>query len=64
MDKNIEASIDRTYRLIKENVLHSIRIDSFEVVRQVQEYRQFWRSDEINVILLTESHVFSDKQEL
>jgi hypothetical protein len=25
MDKNIEASIDRTYRLIKEDVPHSIK---------------------------------------
>ena len=60
---NIEASVDRTYRLIKENVPHSIQIDSFEVVRQVEEYRQFWKPDEINVILLAESHVFTDKQE-
>jgi hypothetical protein len=63
MDKNIEASIDRTYRLIKEDVPHSIQIDSFEVVRQVEEYRQFWRPDEINIVLLAESHVFTDKQD-
>jgi hypothetical protein len=29
----------------------------------VEEYRQFWRPDEINIVLLAESHVFTDKQD-
>ena len=63
MDKDIEAGIYRTYRLIKENIPQTIQIDSVEVVRQVEEYRQFWKPNKLNVIMLGESHVFTDKQD-
>lgn len=56
-------SIEKTYELIKKCVPYGMLIDSLEVVKQVEEYRQFWKPKEINVVLLAESHVYTDKQE-
>lgn len=59
-----EESIDRTYRLIKENVPPHAPIDSLGVVRKVEEYRQFWKPrNGICVMLLGESHVYTKKQD-
>ncbi len=63
MDKEIEKSIEKTYKTIQESISQDISIDSLEVVKQVEEYRQFWKPEKINVILLAESHVYTDKQD-
>lgn len=63
MKEKIERNIERTYGLIRQSVPRSIQIDSLGVVKQVEEYRQFWKPDEINVILLAESHVYTDEQD-
>jgi len=55
-------SIEKTHELIKKNV-SGVAIDSLEVVEQVEEYRQFWKPKKINVVLLAESHVYTDMQE-
>jgi len=55
-------NIEETHELIKRSVPHAL-IDSLEVVKQVEEYRQFWRPMEVNVVLLAESHVYTDKQD-
>jgi len=54
--------IEKTYELIKKRVPQTL-IDSLEVAKQVEEYRQFWKPKEIKVMLLAESHVFTDKQD-
>ena len=63
MNRKVEANIKKAYELIKKNVPQSIEVDSLDVVKQVEEYRQFWKPDETSVILLAESHVFTDRQD-
>lgn len=63
MDKKIETNIERTYGLIEKSIPNSIWIDSLEVVKQIEEYRQFWKPEKTNVVLLAESHVYTDKRD-
>jgi hypothetical protein len=58
----IDDSIKRTYRLIQDNIPNTL-IDSLDVVKQVEEYRQFWKPKETNVVLLAESHVYTDEKD-
>jgi len=53
--------IEKAYELLKQ-VPHTM-IDSFAVVKQVEEYRQFWKPKEIKIVLLAESHVYTDEQD-
>jgi len=42
--------------------IHSIlgdELEPFESVELIEQYRQYWRPDKVNVILLAESHVFT-----
>jgi len=57
-----EKEIEKTYHLIKENCPH-IRIDCLETVKQVEEYRQYWKPDKTNIVLLAESHVYTDQND-
>jgi len=63
MDGKAEESIRKAYVLINKNVPQNMQIDSLEVVKQVEEYRQLWKPYNTNVILLAESHVFTDRQD-
>jgi len=63
MDRKIEAAIESTYGSIKKSVPRGTRIDSLEVVKQVEEYRQFWKPRETKVVLLAESHVYTDEKD-
>lgn len=54
--------IEKTYEFIVKRFPHEI-IDSFSVVNQVEEYRKFWKPKEIKVVLLAESHVYTDELE-
>jgi len=54
--------IEKTYESIVKQVPHA-PIDSLEVVKQVEEYRQFWKPKETKIVLLAESHVYTDKQD-
>lgn len=38
-------------------------IESFEVVNVVDKYRQFWKPDDVKVVLLAESHIFTEENE-
>lgn len=58
----LKDSIERTYRLIRKNI-PNITIDSLHVVKQVELYRQFWKPKKINIILLAESHVYTDNKD-
>jgi len=62
MKKELEESMERTYESIQRSV-PSAQIDSLEVVKQVEEYRQFWKPQETRVVLLAESHVFIDEKD-
>ena len=59
----VELGIEKTYESIRKFILNSNLVDSLEVAKQVEEYRQFWKPKKINVVLLAESHVFTDKQD-
>ena len=55
--------IENTYELIQRIIPYDIQIDSLEVVKQVEEYRQFWQPRKTNVVLLAESHVYTDEHD-
>ena len=57
-------SIEKTYELVKKNFKTGSLIDSLEVVKQVEQYRQFWKPTKTNVVLLAESHVYTTDQDL
>lgn len=64
MDRKIQESIERTYESIRRKIVNAhMQIDSLEVVKQVILYRQFWEPKETNVILLAESHVYTDEKD-
>jgi len=63
MKREIEANIERTYEAIKSKIPSDVEIDSLEVVKQVIEYQQFWKPEETNVVLLAESHVYTDEKD-
>jgi hypothetical protein len=52
-------TLEQAYLSIKDH-LPKTPIDSLEVVRQVEEYRQFWKPEHVNAILLAESHVYTN----
>ena len=60
---DVENSIEKTYELIQQNIPHNARLDSLEVVKQVEKYRQFWKPEKVNVVLLAESHVYTEREE-
>lgn len=60
---DVKESIEKTYRLIQRSILQYTLIDSLEVVNQVEQYRQFWKPEETNIVLLAESHVYTDKKD-
>lgn len=63
MERKVEANIEKTYESIKKCVPHNTVIDTLEVVKQVEQYRHFWKPKETKVVLLAESHVYTDKQD-
>ena len=57
-------SLEETYRLVKAHIPKTQTIDSLGVVKQVEEYRQFWKpTPTACVILLAESHVYTKEGE-
>jgi len=57
------TSIEKTYASIRKYIPSGNLIDSLEVVKQVEEYRQFWKPEKTNVVLLAESHVYTDEND-
>lgn len=39
-------------------------IESFESVKLVEKYRQYWKPEKVKTILLAESHVFTDENDM
>ena len=62
MQKEIEQRLIRTYKMTQQAVPNA-RIDSLEVVKQVEEYRQFWKPKKTSVVLLAESHVYTNNDD-
>lgn len=56
-------SIKKPYELLKNRIQAGELIDSLDVVKQVEEYRQFWKPVHTNVVLLAESHVYTNDQD-
>ena len=56
-------SFEETYELILGSIPRNTRIDSLDVIRQVEQYRQFWKPEKTNVTLLAESHVYTDERD-
>jgi len=52
--------MENTYKKIKEN-LPDFEPDSLEVAKAVDEHREFWKPDEVKILLLAESHVYTDQ---
>ncbi|MDG6221876.1 MAG: hypothetical protein QCH99_01275 [Candidatus Bathyarchaeota archaeon] len=57
------SSILKAYNEILRNFSRSVNVDSFNVVKEVENYRQYWKPEKVNVILLAESHVFTCQQD-
>jgi len=56
-------SIEKTYNEIR-HLPGGYEPDSLEVVKEVEKYRQFWKPRcKVNVILLAESHVYTNNQD-
>ncbi|SRR6266699_994142 len=53
-------SLKESYERIKQMVESP---ESFEIVEQVETYRSFWRPIQVNVILLAESHVYTNQED-
>jgi len=52
-------SLEGTYSEIKSKIGKKLEIESFKVVKSVDEHRNFWKPNKIRILLLAESHVFT-----
>ena len=55
-------NLQETYLKILETD-DSLLLESFEVVKLVNEYREYWKPKHVKTILLAESHVFTPEKE-
>lgn len=62
MRNDIDQTLTSAYNKIQQTV-PSARIDSLEVVKQVEEYRQYWKPQKTKAVLLAESHVYTDEED-
>lgn len=62
MDRALELKLEKTYDEIKRKCPKTM-IDSFEAVKEVEAYRQFLKPKQTNVVLLAESHVYTDQSD-
>ena len=61
-NSGVRTSLEKAYETIRRQFPYA-RIDSLDVVRQVEEYRRYWKPDKVNVVLLAESHVYTDNKD-
>lgn len=54
--------IEDAYKRIQKEI--PLEVDSLEVVKKINEFRQFWKPIKVNVVLLAESHVHTPDQEM
>ena len=56
-------SIEKAYLNIKTKFENVLELEPFDVVRSVDNHRNFWKPKKVKVMLLAESHVFTSKTE-
>jgi hypothetical protein len=54
--------LNKTYTRLAE--LRGEKIEPFEAVELVEQYRQYWRPDKVCVVLLAESHVQTSSEDM
>ncbi len=52
-------TLEQAYNQIKSYAPKN-SVESFQVLKQIQEYWNFWKPTQTNVLLLAESHVYTD----
>ncbi len=57
-------SIEKTYEIIRSWVPEGKLIGTLEVVKQVEQYKLFWKPKKASVVLLAESHVPTSDEDL
>lgn len=60
---NVDSTLKETYAELVHTLCHSVKLDSLNVVNEVDKYRQFWKPEKTNVILLAESHVYTSQKD-
>ena len=56
-------SLEKAYSEIKAAIRNRLEFESFNVVKSVNEHRNFWKPDKVRTLLLAESHVFTTNLE-
>ncbi len=51
------TSLEKAYYAIKTKLGNNLAIEPFTIVKAVDDHRNFWRPEKVNVLLLAESHV-------
>lgn len=57
-------SLKHTYKLCKRELAGEDKVDTFETVKAVESHRQFWKPNRIRIILLAESHKYTQKEKI
>ena len=52
-------SLEKTYFDIKAKFENVLELEPFDVVKSVDDHRNFWRPEKVRVLLLAESHVYT-----
>ena len=50
------------YNRIRQSIGHNI-VESFESVELVEKYRQYWKPDNVRIVLLAESHLLTSEND-
>ena len=56
-------SLEKAYSEIKKSIGNRLEFESFKVVKSVDDHRNFWKPENVKVMLLAESHVFTKDSE-
>jgi hypothetical protein len=62
MNRELEKELKKTYNEIKK-LFPNVILNSLDVVKQVEVYRQFWKPKNVDVVLSAESHLKPVKYE-
>lgn len=57
------STLENTYLDIKKKFENDLELEAFPIVKSVDEHRRYWKPDNVRVILLAESHVFTSIDE-
>ena len=56
-----DQQLHATYDAIKKLSM-SFQVEPLEIVKQVHQYRRYWKPDTVKTLLLAESHVFTSAE--